>query len=579
MFSKVSPALIDQLQLECYRVDHYPIVRAYMQKLGLIELIDELVGSRMKVSPGLVVAGMVQDTLSGRSPLYRLEEFFAQQDSELVVGTAVKKGSFNDDNVGRVMDKLYDIGTMKIFSEVSQRAVTVFSLDLSCTHQDTTSVSVWGDYDLYNSDCSSLLKITHGHSKDKRPDLKQFLLNILCVEQNIPILGRCEDGNTSDKKVHNKILTEISKYLGRNGIADDASIYISDSAVVTEDNLAYLKNKPFITRLPFNYNEADSAVAEAVKNDKWEDVGVIARTKPTKNRPVASYRIAESRVTLYGQEYRAVVVHSSAYDKRRQKRIDRELRKARQALEATLRKLPCFYHCREDAEAAAQRVEKVTSAYYSIKAHVTEEICYGPGRPPKNGVRKIKSRRYKIKTVIREKEDELLKKREEAGCFVMLTNIPKAPEDTAVQQDQSSSKNDAIVLSAENVLRHYKEQHGIERNFGFLKDPLIVNDLFLKKPQRIEALGLILLISLLIWNLIERSMRQHLKETGETLVGWDNKPTQRPTAFMMTIKFAGIMIIKSNDIRITSLPLNPVHIAYLAALKLSPRIFTNPKPG
>jgi transposase len=48
------------------------------------------------------------------------------------------------------------------------------------------------------------------------------------------------------------------------------------------------------------------------------------------------------------------------------------------------------------------------------------------------------------------------------------------------------------------LLRTYKAQDGIERNFSFLKDPLIVNDLFLKKPERIEALGMILLLSLLI---------------------------------------------------------------------------------
>ena len=38
-------------------------------------------------------------------------------------------------------------------------------------------------------------------------------------------------------------------------------------------------------------------------------------------------------------------------------------------------------------------------------------------------------------------------------------------------------------------------------NFPFLKDPLIVNDTFLKKAERIEALGFILLLSLMIWNL------------------------------------------------------------------------------
>jgi transposase len=56
-----------------------------------------------------------------------------------------------------------------------------------------------------------------------------------------------------------------------------------------------------------------------------------------------------------------------------------------------------------------------------------------------------------------------------------------------------------MAHQARDVLRAYKEQHGIEQNFAFLKDPLIVNSLFLKKPERIEALGLVLLWALLIW--------------------------------------------------------------------------------
>ena len=84
------------------------------------------------------------------------------------------------------------------------------------------------------------------------------------------------------------------------------------------------------------------------------------------------------------------------------------------------------------------------------------------------------------------------------------------------------------------LLQAYKEQYGIEKNFSFLKDPLIVNDIFLKKPERIEVLGTILLISLMIWNLIEHTLRLHIKECEVSLPGWDKKPTKRPTTFMMS---------------------------------------------
>jgi len=79
-------------------------------------------------------------------------------------------------------------------------------------------------------------------------------------------------------------------------------------------------------------------------------------------------------------------------------------------------------------------------------------------------------------------------------------------------------------------------------NFGFLKDPVLVNAIFLKKHERIEALGLILVISLLLWRLIELTMRQHLEQHQSKLPGWNKRPTERPTTFMMTTKFESIQV-------------------------------------
>ena len=106
------------------QVDFRPIVRAYMQRLGLVELINQLVVTEMDVDPGIIVAGMIQDTLSGRSPLYHLEDFFRTQDSELLLGKKVAAEDFRDHNVGRVLDRIYEVGTSGIFSELSYRAAT-----------------------------------------------------------------------------------------------------------------------------------------------------------------------------------------------------------------------------------------------------------------------------------------------------------------------------------------------------------------------------------------------------------------------------------------------------------------------
>ena len=550
--------------MKIWRVDHLPAVSAYCKKLGLVELVNNLVDSQMKVSPGIIVQGMVLDTLSGRSPLYRLEEFFELQDMELLLGEEFEAHDFNDTTVGRTLDKIYDAGTMKIFSEVARKAVRLFSVKMQYLHYDTTSVSVWGDYDLYHEgQDSEMLRITYGHSKDNRPDLKQFLLQTLCVEHNIPIMGGCEDGNSSDKTNNNKVLKNVSAWMAKHGLAAGAFIYVADSAMVTEDNLKSVGENLFITRLPFNYSECAQVVTEAVERDEWGEVGVIARTKPTRNRPVSSYRVAEREVSLYGQPYRGIVVHSTAHDKRRQKRIERELKHSRDQLEKKAKGVAKVeYYCLADAESAARRVEKEGNGFYEIETEVVEHPRYARGRPGRNKERKINEMRYEVKTTIKEKTEAVNRKREEAGCFVLLSNVPK-------QGDTGHSP--------EEILRRYKDQHGVERNFGFLKDPLIVNDLFLKNPKRIEVLGMILLISLLVWNLMERSMRQFVEKSGITLPGWVKRQTDRPTSFMMTTKLKGIMVIKRGKERFFARKLSHVQEIYLQALGITPEVFLSPK--
>ena len=101
----------------------------------------------MGVDAGTVVLAMVLDTLSGRSPLYRLEEFFAQQDTALLLGKTVPPQALNDDTAGRVLDRLYDFGPMRLFTACAVRAALRFGLERRYVHFDTTSRSGWGEYE------------------------------------------------------------------------------------------------------------------------------------------------------------------------------------------------------------------------------------------------------------------------------------------------------------------------------------------------------------------------------------------------------------------------------------------------
>lgn len=172
--------------------------------------------------------------------------------------------------------------------------------------------------------------------------------------------------------------------------------------------------------------------------------------------------------------------------------------------------------------------------------------------------------RYGLKAPVRAQSERIARMYEEAGCFVLLTNVPTAGD---------------LAHSARDVLTVYKEQHGTAQNYGLLKDPVIVKSLYLKKPERIEVLGLVCLLALLIWRVMERTMRTYVDTTSMPLPGWDKQATERPTSFMMVTKFAGVTVVKLGHQRQLARPLSAVQQQYLTALDVPPACFTGPQSG
>jgi len=266
--------------IESFDVRHAPIISAFCDKINLSSIIDKALDTKMDVSPGKIVKGLVLNTLAGRDPLYRVEDFFSHQDTGLVVGKGIKAYSFTDDNIGRVLDRIYSYGTQKLFCELSLEAVKKFNIDTTQIHHDTTSVSVWGDY--LNKD--GPFEINHGHSKDKRPDLAQFVLSLLCVEKDIPIETRIYSGNEDDKTISRAILSRISSYMAKYEIDDKGYIYTGDCSMVTGDNLAFMggldnPEVKFISRMPATFGMVDTLTKEAVSENMWAGIGILSEEK------------------------------------------------------------------------------------------------------------------------------------------------------------------------------------------------------------------------------------------------------------------------------------------------------------
>jgi transposase len=277
------------------------------------------------------------------------------------------------------------------------------------------------------------------------------------------------------------------------------------------------------------------------------------------HRPCAEYKAIETTVILNGKSYRAIVVHSSSHDKRRQRKVETLTTRSTKEITTKLKKIPTVYACEADAIAAAKQVNKEATKLHCIHATITPVSTRKRGRPPADQPTPTTTRYHLIWELI-ENSSEIAQLKKIAGCFVLITSVPK--------------EGDAAMDST-SILRTYKGQCGVESDFSFLKDPIIVNDIFLKTPSRIDALGMVLIIALMIWRLMERSMRAHIENTGQCLQGWAGRDTYKPTAFMMSTAMVGIMVALLNGQRYLLCPPKTRPMAFLIALGLNENAFTD----
>ena len=553
----INQLLASLKDVDVYNHGHLPLAAAYCRYLQLAETINTLVASEMQLSPGQAVTAMVLDVLSGRSPLYHVKDFLCSQDIELLLGEDLDPERFSDYTLARSLDAIAACGTGRIVTELGIKAVRQFQLDTSAVSFDTTSTSVWGEYERDEQEAGP--KVTLGHSKDQQPQLKQFMTELLCVDRGVPIFSRIVDCNASDKNLNNEMLQRIGKLMKAHGLGPGAFVYVADSAMVTQDNLSLLGNNRFISRLPATFNVCDQAIQEAVDKDAWSETRSLQEIAPSPKRPPAQYKTFETTVEIDGTVYRAVVIHSSAHDKRRQKKVERQLDSSRKTLEKEIRKLQTEYFCEADARRAVEESHKNKDRLHVIRGDIQALEVRRPGRPPKNQPAPTATR-YCVTWTIEVDKPAIEALVNQAGCFVLITNVPRAGQDG---------------LDSFGVLRTYKGQYGVENDFAFLKDPLVVNDLFLKTPARIDALGMILVIALLIARLMEVHMRRYLDIHDETVIGLNDVKTKKPTYYAMTCAVMHVQVLVLNHQRLLKNLPSDRQTQFLKALGLDLSVFTD----
>src|SRR5215468_651462 len=183
---------------------------------------------------------------------------------------------FNRFKLGRTLDEAHAYGYNLLFEELALAVCTHEGIDLRFNHLDTTSFCLTGEY-LPASDEHAIC-ITHGYSKDHRPDLKQAVLELMVSQDGgVPLVSKSWDGNTSDTQIFQEraaaLITAFKTTPRPRYLVADAKLYC-------EDNATQLAKLGFITRIPATLKLVAQVIGQALQEDTWQTFDDHTRYQP-----------------------------------------------------------------------------------------------------------------------------------------------------------------------------------------------------------------------------------------------------------------------------------------------------------
>lgn len=504
------------------RLDHLGLVAAFCHEIGLPRMIDAVIPkySDHNVSHGDAVLAMILNGLGFHSrTLHMFSDFFETKPVSKFLAKVIEAHHLTDDVLGRTLDALYDADVSALYQTIAERVVEKLGLTSDSVHLDITSFHVDGEY--AQTEDTNAIKLVKGYSRDHRPELNQVVLELICENQaGLPVYMQALSGNTNDAKAFAEV---TSNHIHCLKAAQNSRYFIADAALYTEESISSLdkQQQKFITRVPMTIKLAKQALL-ALEPEQLSVIG---------NGYSGCWIDSD-----YGKvNQRWLLVHSAQATKREEitffKNLEKTIAKEMQAL-GKLSKKP--FACGTDAELAFKEFKDQCHLLDFGLATIVKVPTYSnPGRPKKN--EESTGNQYFIEAVPFTDLDKVKLAKLKVGMFILATN------DT-----------DSEDLTMAALLEHYKSQQKVERGFRFLKSPeFLTSSIFLKKPERIEALLMIMTMSLLVYSSLEHKIREQLKQAEEFFPSMvKNKTTSKPTARWVFLKFEGIDILEINGQRL-----------------------------
>ena len=526
-------AQADGLQLRSYDVGALPLLNRIVERMQLQRILSEHLprdDSRTELSTVTSLLVLFANLLMAREPVYGVGEWAALFPPDLLGLREQDLSRLHDDRLGRCLDRMFEgIGPTLIMAVV-RHVIREFKVGLEELHNDSTTVSFYGAYDAAGLESEQRGRPTHaitwGHSKARRPDLKQ-LLYILTVtsDGNVPVYFSSDSGNTVDDGTHIGTWDLLYELIGHADF-----LYVADCKLASSENLSHIATRGgrFVTVLPRGRSE-DIAFRQRLRTTpsvlKWTLLYALADEH---GREVDElYVCGDDHV--HSEGYRLLWYRSTRKVEQDQSRRARSIQKGTEALSdlrARLQGPRTRFRERSKVEQAVAETLAAAdaSSWLLVEIEEQEEETFRQatrGRPS-DQTKYLKETRTRFTLTWKLNVEAISEAEREDGVFPLLTNDRK--------------------LSATEVLQAYKRQPLLEKRFSQFKTDFAVAPVYLKNVSRIQGLLAAYFFALVVQTLLERELRQAMGRAGEASLPLypEARPCARPTTHRLIEVFSSI---------------------------------------
>ncbi len=470
----------------------------FLRELDVAGTIDGALprSARSTLSVGEAVCALVASRLCSPSPLYDISGWASGAAVHELFGTPAEL--LNDDRLGRALES-FAVYAEHVRGLLAARAIERFGVDAARLHVDLTTVKVSGAYE------DSAL-IAKGWSSDRRVERQVRTLQAASAD-GVSLYLRPDPGNASELALVGACLERLLRF------AKPGMLMICDSALGQPKPLCQIERAglQFIVPLKVNTGFRERYLTEGAERMLRPLRYVAERERRLQPRLRTRYRGAlrdwevEDPETGEHRRFRVAYIHSSEEHEEVALARERALSKAEDALARVQRGLGGRHY--KTTDQVQRRVGQI------IGENIRELISVTVGE-------------HADKPTISWQRNE--------------TAIENASLTDGVYALASNLKG---RLSAERVLRLYKDQQIVERRHRDLKQTLKVRPIFLHNDDRVYALISIIGIALLIFGLIESQLRQALAADGQQLLTLlPEERLAKPTARNTLAAFQGLGI-------------------------------------